>query len=76
VGGEGNIRFRFTQSPSGIISGVALEKDGHIVASFKLEVGTTMSLIGFCQNMVREIHGSRLGESGIYAVVGGYVMTK
>ena len=39
MGGEGNIRFRFTQSPSGIISGVALEKDGHIVASFKLEVG-------------------------------------
>ena len=39
MGNEGNIRFRFTQSPSGIISGVALEKDGHIVASFKLEVG-------------------------------------
>ena len=40
MGNEGNIRFRFTQSPSGIISGVALEKDGHIVASFKLEVGS------------------------------------
>jgi hypothetical protein len=39
VGDKGNLRFRFTQSPSGVISGIALEKDGDIVASFKLEVG-------------------------------------
>lgn len=36
---KANLRFRFTQSPSGVISGIALEKDGDIVASFKLEVG-------------------------------------
>lgn len=35
---EGNIRFRFTQSPSGIISGIAFEEDGDVVASFKLNV--------------------------------------
>lgn len=36
---KGNIKFRFTQSPSGCISGIAFEEDGGIVASFKLEVG-------------------------------------
>lgn len=36
---KGNIKFRFTQSPSGCISGIAFEEDGDIVASFKLEVG-------------------------------------
>lgn len=35
---EGEINLRFTQSPSGIISGVAIEEGGHIVASFKLKV--------------------------------------
>lgn len=35
---EGNIRFRFTQSSSGSISGIAFEEDGGIVASFKLEI--------------------------------------
>lgn len=39
MGDKGDLRFRFTQSPSGVISGIALEKDGDIVASFKLEVG-------------------------------------
>jgi len=34
---ESNIKLRFTQSPSGIISGVAFEEDGHILASFKLK---------------------------------------
>jgi hypothetical protein len=38
VKNESNIKLRFTQSPSGIISGVAFEEDGHIVASFKLKV--------------------------------------
>lgn len=36
---KGNIKFRFTQSPSGCISGIAFKKDRDIVASFKLEVG-------------------------------------
>lgn len=36
---KGNIKFRFTQSLSGCISGIAFEEDGDIVASFKLEVG-------------------------------------
>ena len=39
MGVEGNITFRFTRSPSGVISGVAFERGGDIVASFKLEVG-------------------------------------
>lgn len=34
-----DIRFRFTKSSSGVISGIALDKDEDIVASFKLEVG-------------------------------------
>lgn len=38
VSNEGNIRFRFTQSSSGSISGIAFEEDRDIVASFKLEV--------------------------------------
>lgn len=33
-----DIRFRFTQSSSGSISGIAFEEDGDIVASFKLNV--------------------------------------
>lgn len=36
---RGNIKFRFTQSPSGCISGIAFKEDGDIAASFKLEVG-------------------------------------
>ena len=35
---KGDIKFRFTQSPSGIISGIAFEEEGGIVASFKLVV--------------------------------------
>jgi len=35
---ESDINVQFTQSPSGIISGVAIEEDGRIVASFKLKV--------------------------------------
>ena len=35
---ESDINVQFTQSPSGIISGVAIKEDGRIVASFKLKV--------------------------------------
>ena len=32
-----NIKFHFIRSPYGVISGIAFEEDGDIVASFKLE---------------------------------------
>lgn len=35
---KSDMRFRFTQSSSGSISGIAFKKDGGIVASFKLDV--------------------------------------
>ena len=38
VSDKSDIRFRFTQSSSGSISGIAFKEDGDIVASFKLEV--------------------------------------
>jgi hypothetical protein len=38
VSDKSDIRFRFTQSPSGSISGIAFEENGDIVASFKLNV--------------------------------------
>jgi len=38
VSDKSDMRFRFTQSSSGSISGIAFKKDGGIVASFKLDV--------------------------------------
>ena len=69
---EGSLRFRFSHSPSGVISGVAFKEDGDIVASFRLDVrkGSLRMQGKSWRSVTFTMVSTKLGEK-VYDIFGG-----